>query len=165
MKNLVNLVMASLLLLFSTSCQQKIENENKFKNWFISAKSYSYLGKEEQALECLDSLQSGIKEEYSKGISKKNIVRLSELSSRGWIERGKIYREQGYNEDALRCFDFAITSYFGDNEKFENISLSWDPILESRKEKAETYEKMGEKEEAKKIRKWIEKYRAYNYSN
>lgn len=166
MKNLVKLATAMFTLL-SLSCYPKVENEEKFKGWFESARIYNYLGQEDKALDCLDSLQISVKEQdqYYKRLSKKKLLELSEWDSRAWIERGKIYRELGDCEGALKCFRTAITTYLGNDEGFEKLSElgSWDPIIASAIEKAETFEKMGKKERVEGCRKFLEKYLKANY--
>lgn len=166
MKNLIKLVTAALVLV-SLSCYQKIENEEKFKGWFESARIYGYLGQEDKALDCLDSLQISVREKYSKRISKEKLLKLSEINSRAWLERGKIYREMGDCEGALKCFKTAIITYYGHDEGFENLSKlnCWDPIVEAYMEKAKTLEKMGKEEEAKKLGEILEKYLQVNYSH
>lgn len=165
MKSLIKLVTAALALL-SLSCQQKIENEEKFKGWFESARIYDYLGQEDKALDCLDSLQISVIEQTYKKLPKEKLLELSEINSRAWIERGKIYREMGDCEGALKCFRTAIITYYGYLEGFEGLSNldCWDSIAESYIEKAKTLEKMGKNEEAKKLREVLDKYRRVNYS-
>jgi len=121
------------------------ENEKKFEKYLSSARAYNFFGEEEKALDFLDSLQIGIRKEYDRGLSNANIVDLSELYSRACIERGRIYREEGFPEAAIESFREAITSYFGYDF---GVRSNWDPIKKSYEEMAETYEKMGNTEKA-----------------
>ncbi len=167
MKDLVKLAMAMFTLL-SLSCYQKVKNEEKFKGWFASAIIYDYLGQEKKALDCLDSLQIHAREgelQFYKRLPKKRLLELSEWDSRAWIERGKIYRELGDCEGALKCFRTAITTYLGNGERFEKLSDldSWDPIIASRIESAKTFKEMGEEKRAKNFGKILEKYLKANY--
>lgn len=164
MKHLVGVITA-LATLFTFSCQQKIENEEKFKGWFKSAKVYNYLGQNSKALDCLDSLQISIRGQYSKRISKEKLLKLSEINSRAWIERGKIYREMGDYEEALKCFRRAIIAYYGNDENFLKLSKldCWDSIVEAYLEKVKTLKKMGKEKEANKLEETLEMYLNVNY--
>lgn len=152
MKNLIKLAGMLVLVLGLNSCKDNANRTKYFKEYLSSAIAYNYLEKEEKALEYLDSLQNGIIREYSKKLTKENLAELSEIYSRACLERGRIYKERGNLELAIKAFEEAIVSYFGYDVK---ISSTWDPVLEAYIEMADTYEKMGNKEKAEEYKKII----------
>ncbi|MCL6500750.1 MAG: tetratricopeptide repeat protein [Candidatus Pacearchaeota archaeon] len=153
MKNLIKLAGLLALVLAFGSCRDNSNRSEPFKSCLKSAMAYNYLGKEESALEYLDSLQIGIRKEYSKRLSGEELVELSEIYSRACLERGKIYKEEGKFDLALDAFNEVITSYLGYD--LGKSPPSWDPVLEAYIEMAEIFEKMGDVERAERYRNVI----------
>lgn len=135
--------------------------ENDLRECLLTAQAYNYLGEEERALQLLDSLQLCIHKEYSKKLPKEQIIRLSELYSRSCIEAGRIFREKGDFDRAVKNFHYAVCSYFGeDNLAYELIVTSDVEIAETYKLKAEIGDKEAEelsKKYENRVRKILEK--------
>lgn len=154
-ESLSQIVMLSCLLLL-VSCVTTIENEEHLKKLYVDARIHNWMGNKQEALKLYDSLQTAVRHEiYSKRHTKRDFVRLSELWSRTWLEMGKILREDGYYEPALKLFGRAITSNL--EYDYDIHHIAWDPGVEAQMEEATTYRMMGDTAEVENYMKRFNK--------